>query len=155
MPIEAAWTSTCQNRPVVAQIGAATLVMSLRVLTLGNAEKQLQPQKHNPEQKSNFHSHLGKRILLVKGDSFTTWIWDPQGYEVSRKEVYIPPPPPAARGSEGQSNVTSNLIFPSWEIPSLSYSQGLHSMRRVPGRSQKPESPGLSPKAPWGQEPPE
>lgn len=39
MSIEGAWTPTCQNRAVVAQVGAATLAESPGVLSLGNAEK--------------------------------------------------------------------------------------------------------------------
>lgn len=35
MPIEAAWTSTCQNRLIVAQVGAATLVGSTGMRSLG------------------------------------------------------------------------------------------------------------------------
>lgn len=34
-PTEAAWTSTCQNRPIVAQVGPATLVEITGVGSLG------------------------------------------------------------------------------------------------------------------------
>lgn len=47
--------------------------------------------------------------LVVEEDSFMG-IWDPKEYEVGRTKIYIPP---AAGGSEGQSNVTSTLIFKS------------------------------------------